>query len=89
MPQRAITLVVSLVFCIAPIAQSQEIYTYLSHWKIPRASFQAASEFNQNQAAPDFEKLVADGTIVHWGIDEPLVHIRNRREIAVGIRAAR
>ena len=74
MSPRAIALFVSLVFFIAPIAQSQEIFTYMTHWRVPRASFQTASEFNKNQSAPSFEKLVADGTILHWGIDEPLVH---------------
>jgi len=62
-----------LIVLVATAGQAQEIFTYISHWKVPRASFQDASEFNE-QSAAGFEQLVADGTIVHWGIDEPFVH---------------
>ena len=56
------------------LSRLKRIFTYISHWRLPRASFQAASEFNENQSVPGFEQLVADGTIIHWGIDEPFVH---------------
>lgn len=64
----------ALLAFVSPVAQAQDIFTYMAHWRIPRAAFQEAAEFNENTSAPDFEKLVADGTLIHWGIDEPFVH---------------
>lgn len=70
---RTTLLIALLLALLAPVAQAQEIFTYISHWRVPRAAFAAAAEFNEGSAS-GFEQLVADGTIVHWGIDEPFVH---------------
>lgn len=53
-------------------AQDGPIYAYVSHWNLPRAQWGAANEFMGSN--PIFDKLIADGTIVHWGAEEVFVH---------------
>jgi hypothetical protein len=69
-----------MVFCFlalaSTVATAQEelmVYTYASHWGIPRAQWpEAAAAFKESQAA--MERLLANGTIVAWGNGAPIVH---------------
>lgn len=79
MISRVGALFVTLLVFAATTAQAQELFTYLAHWKLPRSQFQAWTEYNETHSIPAYEKFVADGTIVHWGIDEPFVHTSEGR----------
>src|SRR5580704_2020271 len=72
-----------LVFVLAvisvPLAFSQMepapiVYTYVSQFQIPRASWAAYSEDAEKSTLPIFEKLMADGTILGWSTFEQVVH---------------
>jgi hypothetical protein len=72
-----------LVFVLAvisvPLAFSQMeptpiVYTFVSQFQVPRASWAAYSEDTEKNAVPIFEKLAADGTILSWSTFEQLVH---------------
>lgn len=78
MSKRIVCLV--MVFCFLALASTvstaQEdlaVYTYVSHWGIPRAQWpEAAAAFKESHAS--MERLLANGTIVAWGSGTPMVH---------------
>jgi len=72
-----------LVFVLAvisvPLAFSQMeptpvVYTFVSQFQVPRASWAAYSEDTEKNAVPIFERLAADGTIQSWSTFEQVVH---------------
>ncbi len=69
-------LALMLLAPLAASAQQQEppTFTYVSEWAVPRAQwleYQAAREKNTK---PIFEKMLADGTIIGWGMYTTAVH---------------
>jgi hypothetical protein len=63
--------IVVLVF-IAPAAlpqteQAQPVYTYVSQFQVPRASWAQFAEDTEKTTDPVFERLMADGTILALG----------------------
>jgi hypothetical protein len=74
-----------VVLCLAavvtvPIAFSQTnqaqpvVYTFVSQFQVPRASWAQYSENTEKSFVPIAEKLVADGTILSYSTFEHLVH---------------
>lgn len=57
-------------------AQDQGDFTYVSHWAVPRSDW-AAFEQQQKAREATMHKLVADGTIVAWGVAATRVHQEN------------
>ena len=77
----AVLLVVALAAVIAvPIALSQMgqgqpvIYTFVSQFQVPRASWAQYSENTEKSFVPVAEKMVADGTILSYSTFEAVVH---------------
>jgi hypothetical protein len=71
--------VVVLAVVIVPAAVSQmesaqPVYTYVSQFQVPRASWAQFSEENEKTLVPIAEKLMADGTLVSWSTFETVVH---------------
>lgn len=66
------------IIVVAPIAFSQMdqpvIYTYVSQFQVPRASWAQYSENTDKTFVPIAEKMVADGTIVSYSTFEAIVH---------------
>src|SRR6202007_1611423 len=67
-----------LVFC-APAALSQTeqthpVYTYVSLFQVPRASWAQYAEETEKTVNPAFERQFADGTLIGWGNFETVVH---------------
>jgi len=57
----------------ASAQQSQDYYTYVSVWAVPRAQW-AAFDKQQDSDTARMKKLVADGTLVAWGNEDVRVH---------------
>src|SRR5215467_8483205 len=62
-----------------PIASSQgegapTVYTFVSQFQIPRASWAQFSEDNEKNFLPVADKLLADGTITSYTTFESIVH---------------
>ncbi|MFZ0580610.1 MAG: hypothetical protein WAN72_07835 [Candidatus Acidiferrales bacterium] len=57
----------------AAAQMTQDYYTYVSQWAVPRAQWEAFDKQEQSDV-PRMKKLVADGTIVDWGNDTVRVH---------------
>lgn len=53
--------------------ESQDYYTYVSEWAVPRAQW-AAFDKQQESDNSTLNKLVADGTLVDWGDLDTRVH---------------
>lgn len=63
----------ALASTVATAQEELTVYTYVSHWGIPRAQWsEAVASFEA--AHPIFERLLANGTIVAWGNGTPVVH---------------
>src|SRR5260370_30841634 len=67
--------VVALLVFSAPVAlpqqeQAQTVYTFVSLWQIPRANWAQFSENNEKITDPILQHILADGTIISWGIFE-------------------
>jgi hypothetical protein len=72
-------MLVALAVVSAPIAFSQMepapiVYTYVSQFQVPRASWAAYSEDTEKSAIPILEKMTAEGTILGWSTFEQVVH---------------
>ena len=72
-------LVVVLAVVVVPAAISQmestqRVYTYVSQFQVPRASWAAYSEDTEKTFVPVAEKMLADGSIVSWSTFEQVVH---------------
>jgi hypothetical protein len=72
-------LVIVLAVMLVPAALPQmeptpTVYTFVSQFQIPRASWAAYSEDTEKTFVPVAEKLMADGTIVSWSTFEQVVH---------------
>jgi hypothetical protein len=72
-------LAVVLAVIIVPPAVSQTesaqpVYTYVSQFQVPRASWAAYSEDTEKSFNPIAEKLTADGTLTSWSTFEQVVH---------------
>jgi len=65
---------------LAALAQQQEpsTFTDVAEWTIPRAQWAEYEAFNKKNVQPIFEKLLADGTIISWGIFTTMVHQEDR-----------
>jgi hypothetical protein len=64
---------------VVPIAQpqmeqAQPIYTYVSQFQVPRASWAQYAEDTDKNFVPIVEKFMADGTIISWSTFENIVH---------------
>jgi len=59
---------------LAQIDQAQIVYTYVSQFQVPRASWAQMTEDGEKVTAPLLKRLMADGTIIGWGNFEPIVH---------------
>src|SRR5215472_10808143 len=65
---------------IAPIALSQmgqeqpTVYTFVSQFQVPRASWAQYSENTDKTVVPILEKMTADGTILSYSTFETIVH---------------
>ena len=71
--------VVSAVVLTVPVAVSQMesapvVYTYVSQFQVPRASWAAYAEDTDKSFVPIAEKLTSDGAIVSWSTFETVVH---------------
>ena len=68
-------LAVMLVPAALPQTESTTVvYTYVSQFQIPRASWAAYSEDTEKSFVPVVEKSLADGTILSWSTFEQVVH---------------
>jgi hypothetical protein len=66
--------VISVPLAFSQMEPAPIVYTYVSQFQIPRASWAAYSEDTEKNAVPIFEKLAADGTILSWSTFEQVVH---------------
>jgi len=57
----------------AAAQMTQDYYTYVSQWAVPRAQWDAFAK-QQESDIPRMKQLLADGTIIAWGNDEVRVH---------------
>jgi hypothetical protein len=57
----------------AAAQMTQDYYTYVSQWAVPRAQWDAFEKQEQSDI-PRLQKLVANGTIIAWGNDVVRVH---------------
>lgn len=49
-------------------------YTFVAEWNVPRDKWAEASAFTDKSMRPLYERLVADGTLVDYGVFETIVH---------------
>jgi hypothetical protein len=52
---------------------TQDYYTYVSEWAVPRAQWEAFEKQEQSNIS-EMKQLVADGTIIDWANDTVRVH---------------
>ena len=80
MLKRMAALVVVILFVFsAPAAmpqqeQAQTVYTFVSNWQVPRASWAQYADDTEKNSTPTLQRLMADGTIIGWGNFDTLVH---------------
>ena len=55
-------------------ADGQTVYTYVSEFQVPRASWTQFASDTDRTAKPILQRLTADGTLTSWGIFENVVH---------------
>jgi hypothetical protein len=72
-------LIVALAMAIAPAARAQtpaepQTYTFVIERTIPRAMWGDWDAFAEQKYRPVLEKLMAEGTIVSWGLYTTIVH---------------
>ncbi len=60
----------------AAAQMTQDYYTYVSQWAVPRAQWDAFAKEEESNV-PGMKKLVADGTVIAWGNEEVRVHQEN------------
>jgi hypothetical protein len=64
---------------LAPLvasAQQQEppTFTFVSEWAVPRAQWPEYQAAREKNTKPIFDKMLADGTIIGWGMYVTVVH---------------
>ena len=80
MANRVVGLVaIAILVFTAPVAlpqaeQAQPVYTYVSEFQVPRASWAQFAEDAEKTTIPIFERMMSDGAILAWGNFETLVH---------------
>jgi hypothetical protein len=72
-------LLIVLAVMLVPAALPQMeptpiVYTYVSQFQVPRASWAAYSEDTEKTFVPVVEKSLADGSIVSWSTFEQVIH---------------
>jgi hypothetical protein len=72
-------LLIVLAVMLVPVALPQMeptpiVYTYVSQFQVPRASWAAYAEDTEKTFVPVVEKSLADGSIVSWSTFEQVVH---------------
>ncbi len=70
---------VAIAVVSSPIAFSQmeptpTVYTYVSQFQVPRATWASYSEDTEKTVVPIVEKMLADGTILSWSTFEQVIH---------------
>jgi hypothetical protein len=68
---------VLLIFCVpaaVPQQQAQPIYTYVSQFQVPRASWAQFADDTEKTTNPILQKALSDGVIISWGDFESIVH---------------
>ncbi len=75
----AVSLVVVSVLLLALPAMAQEapVYTFVAHWNVPRAQWAEFTAFGEESVRPVLERMLANGTIVSWGLSTTVVHREN------------
>jgi len=58
----------------AQIAPEPPTFTFVSEWAIPRAQWKEWTESNEKNVKPILDKLMADGTIIGYGLYTTFVH---------------
>lgn len=58
----------------AQMAPEPPTYTYVSEWAIPRAQWKEWTDSNEKNNKPIYEKMMADGTIIGYGLYNIFVH---------------
>jgi len=67
--------VLSLLLLALPVAaQEAPVYTFLTHWNVPRAQWAEFTAFEEESVRPVLERMLADGTIVAWGSTVAVIH---------------
>ncbi len=66
-----------LLLALPAMAQEAPVYTYVAHWNVPRAQWAGFTAFGEESVRPVLERLLANGTIVNWGISTTVVHEEN------------
>src|SRR5713101_4547880 len=72
-----VLIVLAVMFVPAALPQMEPtpiVYTYVSQFQVPRASWAAYSEDTEKTFVPVVEKSLADGSIVSWSTFEQVVH---------------
>jgi len=77
--QISILLTAFALLLLAPLvasAQQQEppTFTFVSEWAIPRAQWPEYQAAREKNTKPIFDKMLADGTIIGWGMYVTVVH---------------
>ena len=70
-------IVLAVMFVPAALPQMEPaptVYTFVSQFQVPRASWAAYSEDSEKSVIPILEKLTADGSILGWSTFEQVVH---------------
>lgn len=72
-------LLIVLAVMLVPAALPQmepapTVYTFVSQFQVPRASWASYAEDSEKSVIPILEKLTADGTILSWSTFEQVVH---------------
>jgi hypothetical protein len=72
-----VVVVLAVVLVPAAISQVEStpiVYTYVSQFQVPRASWAAYAQDSEKSFVPMAEKLTSDGTILSWSTFEAVVH---------------
>lgn len=73
-----VMVLVALIFVPVAVSQTETtqpvVYTYVSQFQVPRASWAQYSENTEKSFVPIADKLVADGTILSYSTFESIVH---------------
>ena len=69
-----LAVVVAVPIALSQVEQAQPVYTYVSQFQIPRASWAQYAENTEKTFVPIAERLMADGTLIGWSTFESVVH---------------
>jgi hypothetical protein len=59
---------------VSQVESTPIVYTYVSQFQVPRASWAAYAQDSEKSFVPMAEKLASDGTILSWSTFEAVVH---------------